>query len=157
MADNDLPPLSVSIQELSSIRVACIDYLPGDQQSGFDQGIRQCFQRLQAWVKELGYDPYALLTIGVPHVQGNQLVKYTCCVQAPETIQSGSQEIGIQELPGGHYAVMTIQKDPAIIGSSIGRFYQEYISQHSLVIDAARPTYEIYYQDTMEYCVPVGS
>lgn len=33
--------------------------------------------------------------------------------------------------------------------------YQEYVPQNRLQIDALRPTYEIYYESTLEYCVPI--
>jgi DNA gyrase inhibitor GyrI len=91
----------------------------------------------------------------VPSFQDGRLLRYECCVEVPAQVQSGLDDIGIQELPGGQYAVVTIQKDPAIVGPSIGRFYQEYVPQNRLRIDDLRPSYEIYYESTLEYCVPV--
>jgi DNA gyrase inhibitor GyrI len=70
-------------------------------------------------------------------------------------VQSGIEPIDIKDLPGGRYAVVRIEKDPAVIGSSIDRFYQEYVPQSRLELDGRRPTREIYYESTMEYCVPV--
>jgi DNA gyrase inhibitor GyrI len=63
--------------------------------------------------------------------------------------------IGIKELPGGGCAVLSMQKDPAVTGSSIARFYQEYVPQRQLQIDGRRPTYEIHHESTMEYCWPI--
>jgi DNA gyrase inhibitor GyrI len=74
----------------------------------------------------------------------------------PEQVQGGSGEVGIQDLVGGRYAVVIIDKDPRIIGDSIGRFYQEYAPQNHIEIDGMRPTYEVYYESTMEYCVPIA-
>ena len=116
--------------------------------------IRECFQRVQAWVRDLGYDPYTPLTIGAFKATDGQLLSYECCVQAPEQVKSGSEGVGLKELPGGRYAV-SAKKDPPIIGDSIRRFYQEYVPHHSIQIDGTRPTYEIYYESTMEYCVPI--
>jgi DNA gyrase inhibitor GyrI len=63
--------------------------------------------------------------------------------------------VGIKELPGGRYAVVKIAKDPQIIGDSIGRFCQEYVPKNNIRIDGMRPTYEIYWEDTMDYCAPI--
>jgi hypothetical protein len=38
---------------------------------------------------------------------------------------------------------------------SVRRFHEAYVPQNALQVDASRFTYEVYYQDMMEYCVPV--
>jgi DNA gyrase inhibitor GyrI len=155
MSDNMATTLSVSIRELPSVRVAYIQYKASAEQSNLHDKIGECFRRVQAWLRERGDDPLTLLTIGAIKMVDGQFASYDCCVQVPEQVQSGSDGVDIQELPGGQYAVVGIRKDPAIIGNSIGRFYQEYVPQNHLDIDGARPTYEIYYESTMEYCVPI--
>ena len=147
--------LDVSIRDLPAVRVACVDYQAGPDQGDMHAGIRACFQRVQSWVESLGHDPYSLLNVGIPRVDGGQLLSYGCCVQIPEDVQGGSDSVEIKELPCGRYAVLNIVKDPQTIGESIGRFYREYVPQHNLGVDGARPTYEIYWEDTMEYCVPI--
>ena len=76
-------------------------------------------------------------------------------VEVPDDVGSGAGDISIQELVGGRYAVLTTDKDPSICGPDIGRFYQEYVPQKGLEIDDTRPTYEIYYERALEYCVPI--
>jgi DNA gyrase inhibitor GyrI len=155
MRDNAATSLSVSIRELPSVHVACISYTAGDEQGGLHNEIGDCFRRVQAWVREHGYNPFATLTIGVPVLVGGWLSSYECCIEVPEDVQGGSSGVGVKELPGGRYAVVSIEKAPAIIGDAIGRFYQEYVPQNGLEIDGRRLTYEIYYASTMEYCVPL--
>lgn len=147
--------LVVSIQDLPTVHVAYIDYQASSEDGDVHSEIRACFQRVQSWVRGLGHDPYSLLNVGVPNVDDGQLLSYGCCVQIPEDVQSGSDGVDIRELTGGRYAVVSIEKDPRIIGDSIGRFYQEYIPQNDIEVDGTRPTYEIYYESTMEYCVPI--
>jgi len=154
MSEN-LAALSVSIREISGVHAACIDYLPPAGQADMHNEIHVCFERLQGWAKALGLDPSVLLHIGIPVVRDGQLLKYECCVQVPGNIHAAPQDILVKDLPGGHYAVLSMQKDPAVIGESIGRLYQEYLPQNGLELDEIRPTYEIYYETTMEYCVPV--
>ena len=155
MSDQN-PALQVSIRDLPAVHAACIRCPAQADQSQFSQAVRESFQKLQHWVKGLGHDPYTLLTIGVIHQAGGQLSHYDCCVQVPEGAPAGGGEITFQDLPGGRYAVLTINKDPAVIGPTIGRFYQEYLPQSGLQADARRPTCEIYFEHTMEYCVPLA-
>jgi len=147
--------LAVSIRDLPSVHVAYIEHKPSTEQGDMHGEIAECFRRVQAWLKERGHDPMTRLTIGAINMVDGQLSSYECCVQVPDQVQCGSEGVGIKDLPGGRYAVMSIEKDPRIIGESIGRFYQEYVPQHDIRIDGARPTYEVYYERTMEYCVPV--
>ena len=147
--------LAVSIRDLPTVHVAYIDYQASSEQGDFHNGIRACFQRVQSWVRSLGHDPYSLLNVGVPNVDDGRLLSYGCCVQIPEDVLNGSDGVEIKELPGGRYAVVNIVKDPQTIGESIGRFYQEYVPENSIRVDGTRPVYEIYWEDTMEYCVPI--
>ena len=155
MRDNVAASLSVSIRELPSVHVAYISYMAGDEPVDLHNEIGDCFRRVQTWVRERGYDPYATLTIGVPVLVASRLSSYECCIEVPEEVQGGSSGVGVKELPGGRYAVVSIEKAPSIIGDSIGRFYQEYAPQNALEIDGQRPAYEIYFASTMEYCVPL--
>ncbi len=154
MSDNAATSLYVTIQELPSIHVAYIEYKPDAEQRNMHAEIGDCFRRVQAWVRERGYDPLTR-TIGAIQMVDDQLASYACCVQIAEEVQSGSGGVAIKDLPGGRYAVVSMEKDPDIIGESIGRFYREYVTQHSLEIDRRRPTYEVYYESRMEYCVPI--
>jgi DNA gyrase inhibitor GyrI len=155
MSENLAAALAVSIRELSPVHVATIDYVPSAEPGDLHDEIHQCFERIQTCVKSLGLEPFTLLQIGIPVLQDGQLLKYEWCVELPLTAQSGAEEAGIQDLPGGPYSILIMQKDPAVIGESIGRFYQEYLPQNHIEMDGLGPTYELYYETTMEYCVPI--
>lgn len=71
------------------------------------------------------------------------------------TSYDGGQGLSFKAVPGGSYYVLVMEKDSEIIGSSIGRFYQEYATRHRLFIDPGRPVLEFYTEDTMRYCVPI--
>jgi DNA gyrase inhibitor GyrI len=146
--------LSVSIQELSPVHVAYLTYHPNAESTDMHAEIGACFRRVQTWVRELGHDPFTL-TVGAVRLVNGQLASYDCCAQVPADVTRGSDGVDIQDLPGGRYAVLSIVKDPQIIGPAIGRFHQEYVPQQNLTLDGARPTYEIYDDKTMQYCVPI--
>ena len=73
--------LDVSIRDLPAVHVAYVDYQASAEQGDFHDGIRACFQRVQSWVRGLGHEPYRLLNVGIPKVDGGQLQSYGCCVQ----------------------------------------------------------------------------
>lgn len=153
MNEDAIADLSVSIRDLQPVHVACLDYWPKAELGNMHEEIHACFERLQAWIRSLGLDPSSLLHIGIPALHDGQLLRYECCVQIPANLQVGPEDIRVRDLPGGRYAVLGMRKDPAVIGNSIGRFYQEYIPRNQLNLDSERPTYEVYYETRMEYCV----
>jgi len=148
--------LSVSVRDLAPLRAACLD-CRATQGSDFSQSIGAGFQYVEAWLLARGHDPREelLLFVGAFSAAGAPPSLYTCCIQTPDGMAGDSVGVEIRDLPGGRYAVLSMVKDPAVIGPSIGRFYQEFVPQHDLAIDGERPTYEIYFESTMEYCVPI--
>ena len=152
---NNEGTLSVAVRELPVVRVACAAYRPGSGDENMGKEIRALFERVQAWLQEIGYDPYTRLTIGSIASTEEQLLRYECCIEVPDEVQSAPEGIRIKKLHGGKYAVVTIAKDPHLIPATVRRFHQEYAPQNNVQVDAARPTYEIYFEDVMEYCVPV--
>jgi DNA gyrase inhibitor GyrI len=115
-----------------------------------DKTIRPAFRELRAHVSGFGLDPDTLLPIGIPQVVDGQLVSYDCCIEFP--LQDAADT---RMLPGGRFAVLTVEKIPARIGPAIRSFWGDYLPEHGLLVDEERPTYEIYFTDTLDYCVPV--
>jgi DNA gyrase inhibitor GyrI len=148
-------PLSMEVRDLAPVRVAYIEFTGDVAEGEHSHEIGGCFQQVRRWIANLGHDPNALLHIGIAEEEEGRPTGYACCVQVPDDVESGAGDIGIQELVGGRYAVLTTDKDPSICGPIIGRFYQEYVPQKGIEIDDSRPTYEIYYECTMAYCVPI--
>ena len=115
----------------------------------------EAFQIIREWVVMYGLDPGTLLHIGVPTLDGKEIVTYDCCIEFPLPIDDESDEVKQKTLAGGGYAVLRVDKKPGEIGKAIRQLYGDYIPENQIVIDESRPVYEIYYEDTMEYCVPV--
>ena len=92
--------LSVSIKELPAVHAACAEFQFGAGQDDVDTAIRERFQRVQAWVRERGYDPLSQLTIGVLTLVDGRPTSYGCCIQVPAEVQRDMGEISIQDLPG---------------------------------------------------------
>ena len=148
--------VSVSIQELLGVEVAYTSCRVEQAAGNFSDQIRDGFQAVKDWLIQQGYDISGLKVIGVPQVTEGQLKSYECCVELPEPVQVSTEIIQTKQLPGGQYAVLTLEKDSTSIGDSIGRFFAEYVPEHQLAIDNNRLTYEIYYEHVMDFCVPIS-
>lgn len=145
----------VAVRDLPQVRVAVLEYRGKGIAGRYQESIGELFRELEGWLKLHHVDPRRLRRIGVPFTEGDQLLSYWCCIEAPQELTAPDGAITIRELPAGRYAVLSLPKDADTIGASIGRFYSETVPAQQLSLDASRPTYEIYYADTMEYCVPV--
>ena len=141
----DLPPLRVS-HKLCIFRAD-----PGNP----DRAIRKAFQALREWVVGFGLDPDILLHVGIPTLDKQDLTTYDCCVEFPLPIDEEAVDVQQKSLSGGTYAVLRIEKTPRKIAKSIREFQGDYMPEHGIIVDESRPVYEIYYKDTMEYCVPI--
>jgi DNA gyrase inhibitor GyrI len=148
-------PLHVGIAQLSPVRVAhrlCILPRVSDRSR---RGIRKTFQFLREWIVDFGLDPETLLHIGIPANDDDGLTTYDCCIEFPLPIEEEINGVTQKMLPGGKYAVLRIEKRAVEISRAIRRFHRDYIPGNKILIDEGRPIYEIYFKDTMEYCVPV--
>ncbi len=120
-----------------------------------DKRIREAFQVLREWVVRFGLDPQDLLHIGIPTLQDKLLIQYDCCLEFPLPMLEKSADLALRILPGGEYALLRVEKTHAKICKALQRFYADYIPENHLLLDEERPTYEIYYKDMLEYCVPI--
>lgn len=147
--------LHVGICKLEPLQVISKTCVFRHSKENHDKKIRQAFQALREWTVRFGLDPKQLLHIGIPTVDDKQLVMYECCMEFHLPMLEDNTEIQLKILPGGNYAVLRVEKIQAKFGKAIQRFHADYIPDNDLVIDNLRPTYEIYYEDTLEYCVPI--
>jgi DNA gyrase inhibitor GyrI len=148
--------LSVSIRDLLPVEVAYTRCRVEQAAGNFSDQIRDGFQTVKDWLIQKGYDISGLKVIGVPQVIDGQLKSYDCCVELPEPVQVSTETILTKQLIGGKYASLTLEKDSAMIGETIGRFFAEYVPQQQLTIDDYRASYEIYYEHLMDFCVPIS-
>ncbi len=146
--------LSVEIRELRAEHVACVVYRPVGEPTEMHAEIGGCFEQVRSWMRERGIETRTQ-TVGVITSRGGRMESYECCIRVPASVKAGSGEVTVKDLAGGRYSVLSMKKDPKVIGESIDRLYQEYVPHHGLRVDEARPTYEIYFEEAMDHCVPV--
>lgn len=146
--------LNVIIRDDDPVRVALIEYREKGLVSTYQGAIGVKFQEVDGWLRLHGIKTDGLRRIGVPFTDGEHLLSYWCCIEAPEGVM-GDGPVSVRELAGGRYAVLTIPKNTSVIDESISRFYSEYVTAHNITVDNSRPSLEVYHHDTMEYCIPV--
>ena len=144
------PFLDVEIRTFPDLRVIHRLLLFRDNTGNPDRVIRPAFRELRQQVIACGLDPDKLLHVGSPEVVEHQLVSYDCCIEFPLPVAEN-----VRTLPGGRYAVLTVEKTPTKIRPAIRAFRGDYLPEHELVVDEVRLVYEYYFKDTLEYCVPI--
>jgi hypothetical protein len=145
------PILDVETRSLQDLAVIHHFLLFHDRPTNPDRLIRPAFKGLRERLVQYGLNPDELLHVGIPDLADQALVSYECCIEFP---LPGCME-DIKTLPGGLYAILRVEKIRSKIGPAIRAFRGDYLPEHELIIDEDRPVYEIYFKETMEYCVPI--
>ncbi len=152
----DSPSLNVSCMELTGWRVAYLTFQTSQAAGNFDQAIQNTFDQAKSWVREQGGTTDNVPAIGIASVIEGKLQSYECCIPISEKLPSDENgALKVKVLPGGQYAILTIEKNSELIGETIRRFFEEYVPNVNLQIDDSRPTYEVYWDTTMDFCVPI--
>jgi len=150
------PSLNVSTTEMSGWRVAYLTLQISQTAGNFDHAIRSTFDQVKSWVRKHGDLADNVPAIGIASVLDGKLQSYECCIPISENLSPDENSVlDVKVLPGGRYAIVKIEKQSQIIGETIQRFFEEYVPNTNLQIDNSRPTYEVYWNTTMDFCVPI--
>lgn len=155
MSTSAQPSLRVHFQELPAREVVGLTCQLDQATGQFSTQIAEGFSQVKRWLEQHDQAAAERLIIGIPQVVERQLIGYDCCVEPAHIATSLPQGWQSKHLPGGRYAVLSLEKDSATIGERIGQFFAEYVPQYKLILDATRPSYEVYYAQTMDYCIPI--
>ncbi len=160
----------IEVKTLPDYHVAYIRHTTGYSKGEFNSTINQAFQRVCGWVAARGLFTPTTLVIGIPYdnpdITPNDRCRYDACVTVPASLSEGSGEVGLQDIPGGKYAVRRISVSSAEthkIGEAVDALYGEWLPDSGFIIDD-KPALEIYYDNpdhapgewiTMDYCVSI--
>ncbi len=162
--------MNVEVKTLPGFHVAYIRHISGYSKGQFSSEINQAFGRVCAWAAARDLFTPGTLTIGIPYdnpdITPNDRCRYDACVTVPSEITAGSGEVGIEEIPGGKYAVGHIEVstgETEKIGAMADLMYGEWLPSSGFST-ADQPALEIYYENpdkpqgtwiSMDYCIPV--
>ena len=118
--------MNVRIETLAPMKVAFIRHVgPYD-----DEGIPQTWQKLMSWAAEHGLFGPGTKMLGIshdnPHVTPPDRLRYDACV-ASDRLFKPEGEVGMQEIPGGEYAVVTHKGQYNKLPETYGRLYGEWL------------------------------
>lgn len=169
--ERSVSQMNVEVKSLPTNHVAYIRHISGYSKGEFNSAINKAFQRVCAWAGARDLFRPDTVTIGIPYdnpdITPNDRCRYDACVTVPEGVQSEpGSEVGIQDIPGGKYAVCRISvstQETHKIGEAVDALYGEWLPESGYQADD-KPALEIYYNNpdkqpgtwiTMDYCLPV--
>ena len=163
-------PMDVLVKTLPTYHVAYIRHITGYSKGEFSSAINKAFQRVCAWAAARDLFQPDTLTIGIPYdnpdITPNDRCRYDACVTVPAAITEGTGEVGIEDIPGGKYAVGHIEvstKETHKIGVMVDKLFGEWLPSSAYTVDD-KPALEIYYENpdkpqgtwiSMDYCIPI--
>lgn len=105
--------MKVEVKTFPDYRVAYIRHLEGYDEGVFNEGIDQAFRRVGEWMHANDLFTRETLCLGIFYEYGDispaEKRRYDAAFTVPKEMEQGSGEIGIQDLPGGKYAVIRVE------------------------------------------------
>lgn len=163
-------PMNVEVKTLPTYHVAYIRHMTGYSKGAFNSTINEAFQRVCSWAAARGLFRPDTRVIGIPFdnpdITPNDRCRYDACVTIPAEVQQGSEEVGVEDISGGRYAVGHIEvsaQETNKIGEAVDYMYGEWLPSSGFTVDE-RPALEIYYDNpdkpqgtwiSMDYCIPI--
>lgn len=163
-------PMDIEVKKLPDMHVAYIRHIQGYRQGIPDSRIHQAFERICKWASARDLVGPDTLVIGIPYdnpdITPADRCRYDACITVPQEIAASQGIIGIQDLPGGKYAMCRIEisvSEAPRIGELVNHLYDylygEWLPGSGYQADD-KPPLEIYREPVgawicMDYCIPV--
>lgn len=169
-------PMKVEIVRYPSYKVAYCRHLEGYEKGIASDQITEAFSKVAAWMEVNRLFRENTLCLGIYYDYQDLTPAKKRCYDAaftiPEEIQAGNDEIGIQTLEGGTYAVVTVEVDNTsessfaeairLMDQGFDYIYGHWLAEHNVELED-RPCLEIYRTGPdapvvrIDACVPLKS
>jgi len=163
-------PMEIEVRKLPDMHVAYIRHIQGYRKGVPDSRIGQAFERVCRWASARDLTGPDTLVLGIyydnPDITPVDRRRYDACVTIPQGIVAAQGVIGIQDIPGGKYAMCRIEisvSEVHRIGEMVDYMYGVWLPGSGYQADD-KPPLEIYRETTgkpagawicMDYCIPV--
>ncbi|WP_339249010.1 GyrI-like domain-containing protein [Paenibacillus sp. FSL P2-0136] len=149
--------MNIQLESIPATRIAYV------RQTGpYGPGNAQAMEQLKGWAREQGLLQGSAVLFGIP--QDNpattrpELCRYDACISLPENPPEEAS-VPYGELPGGVYAVVTLQHTAEAVGQAWAEILPA-LSRSGHKLDPGRPIIERYTEDLVsrhlcELCFPV--
>ena len=166
--------MDIEVKKLPDMHVAYIRHIQGYRKGVPDSRIRQAFARVCKWASARDLVGPNTLVIGIPYdnpdITPVDRCRYDACITIPQEIVASQGTIGIQDIPGGKYAMCRIEisaSEAHRIGEMVEYLYDyvygEWLPGSGYQADD-KPPLEIYRETVgkpvgtwicMDYCIRV--
>ncbi len=137
--------MEVSLEQRKPVRVAFVRHV------GPYQECDTAWAKLSKFATEQGWSPSNILRIGIghdnPEVTPADKLRYDACLTVDDRFQA-TGEIGVQELPGGEYAVVTHRGPYSTLADTWRQIFREWLPKSGREMRSG-PCFEIYVNDPM--------
>lgn len=163
-------PMNVEVKQFPTYHVAYIRHLAGYSKGQSSSEVGEAFQRVSRWAAAHNLTGPQTLVIGIPYdnpdITPSDRCRYDACVTIPAEVSAGSGEVGVQDIPGGKYAVCHLEistQEAHKIAEAVDSLYGEWLPSSGYRA-ADQPALEIYYETpdrpqgswiSMDFCVPI--
>ncbi|BBI30832.1 AraC family transcriptional regulator [Cohnella abietis] len=164
----------VRIERLPELHVAYVRNRFGFSKGIFSKEIVDSFSKTEAWLRQNNLDLRKSIEIGItydnPDITENEKCRYDAAFTIPAELTDSldHEEVGIQDVPGGLYAVYTIrltnvsseEEVIAQLGHVVDYMYGRWLPDSDYLL-ANRPCLEIYHTELqgavviLDFCLPV--
>jgi AraC family transcriptional regulator len=147
--------LAVRIERLPELHVAFVRNMFGYSKGIYSKDIVSAFNKTEIWLRKNNLDPKQALELGItydnPDITASGKCRYDAAYTVPRSLIFGEDEVGIQDVPSGLYAVNTIQlidvktaEEPIReLGQAVDDLYGQWLPDSGFKL-ANRPCLEIY-------------
>jgi AraC family transcriptional regulator len=122
------PPMNVRIENITTMKVVFIRNVSPYE----GEGIPLAWQKLMMWAGQRGLFGPGVKCLGIshdnPHVTPHERLRYDACLATDRPFKPEG-EIGMQEIPGGEYAVVTHKGPYYRLPETYARLYGEWLPQ----------------------------
>lgn len=162
--------INIEVEKLPPMHVAYIRHIQGYRKGIPDSRIRQAFERIYRWASARDLVGPGTLVLGIPYdnpdITPEDRCRYDACITIPQEIVASQGIVGIQDIPGGKYAVCRIEVGASeahrlseVIEHLYDYLYGEWLPGSGYQADD-KPPLELYpepvsTQICVDYCIPV--
>ena len=135
--------MKIRFEKRKPVRVAFVRHVGPYQECG------GAWEKLGKFAAQQGWSPSNVLRIGIghddPEVTPPDKLRYDACLTVDDQFQA-TGEIGMQELPGGEYAVVTHRGSYSTLADTWRRIFREWVPKGGRELRSG-PCFEIYVND----------
>lgn len=165
----------VNVKNLKDYHTAYVRVLQGFDKGVYNKEFDAAFQKVADWGWQTGYVDDEPVFLGIaydhPDITGTLKSRYDAALTIKQSVTMGEGDIGIQDVPGGLYAIIKLSVDNPggdvfekaihMLGEAMDYLYAQWLPDSGYLLPD-RPTLDIYHTPSfadpivLEFALPVS-